>query len=119
MANEKRLIDANALIESKWWDSLKDDFDKARAKIIVQSCPTVDAIDVQVDKGELLRALQYDKGYADGVRDATKHGRWEERLVDYESQYYITDCSLCGCSGERWYSYCPNCGSRMDGEDDG
>ena len=32
MANEKRLIDANALMESKWWDSLTDDFDKARAK---------------------------------------------------------------------------------------
>jgi hypothetical protein len=46
MANEKRLIDANALMESKWWDSLKDDFDKARAKIIVQSCPTVDAVEV-------------------------------------------------------------------------
>ena len=46
MANEKRLIDANALMESKWWDSLKDDFDKARAKIIVQSCPTVDAVGV-------------------------------------------------------------------------
>lgn len=46
MANEKRLIDANALMESKWWDSLKDDFDKARVKIIVQSCPTVDAVEV-------------------------------------------------------------------------
>jgi hypothetical protein len=44
-----------------------------------------------------------------------KHGWWEERLVDYESQYYTTDCSICGCSGERWYSYCPNCGAKMDG----
>ena len=48
MANEKRLIDANALLESKWWDSLKDPFDKARAKIIVQSCPTVDAVSMGV-----------------------------------------------------------------------
>ena len=46
MATEQRLIDANALLASKWWDSLKDDFDKARAKIIVQSCPTVDAVPV-------------------------------------------------------------------------
>ena len=46
MAKEPRLIDADALLESKWWDSLKDDFDKARAKIIVQSCPTVDATPV-------------------------------------------------------------------------
>ena len=43
---EQRLIDANALLESKWWDSLKDEFDKARVKIIVQSCLSVDAVPV-------------------------------------------------------------------------
>ena len=46
MASEKRLIDANALIDSKWWESLTDDFDKARARIIVMSAPTVDAVEV-------------------------------------------------------------------------
>ena len=56
----------------------------------------------------------YKNGYEDGKRDAVKHGRWEERVVDYESQYYVTDCSICECSGERWYSYCPYCGSCMD-----
>ena len=46
MKNEKRLIDANALSDSKWWESLTDDFDKARARIIVMSAPTVDAVEV-------------------------------------------------------------------------
>ena len=46
MANEKRLIDANALNDSKWWESLTDDFDKARARIIVMSAPTVQAVEV-------------------------------------------------------------------------
>ena len=45
MAN-KRLIDGNALLESHWWDTIRDEFDKARAKLIVQTCPTVDAVEV-------------------------------------------------------------------------
>lgn len=57
MAKEQRLIDANALLESKWWDSLNDEFDKARAKIIVQSCPTVDAVEVKCKVGDLVYAL--------------------------------------------------------------
>ena len=47
MANEKRLIDANALADSHWWESLTDDFDKARARIIVMTAPTVDAVSVK------------------------------------------------------------------------
>ena len=46
MANEKRLIDANVLMDSHWWESLTDDFDKARARIIVMAAPTVDAVEV-------------------------------------------------------------------------
>lgn len=44
MTNEKRLIDANELLTSKWWDSMHDAFEKARAKIIIQSAKTVDAV---------------------------------------------------------------------------
>ena len=46
MANEKRLIDANALLASEWWDSIYDEFDKVRAKLIVHTIPTVDAVEV-------------------------------------------------------------------------
>lgn len=52
-----------------------------------------DAIDVQVDKGELLRALQYDrgqynKGYKDGKAEATP--KWipvTERLPEKKGNY--------------------------------
>ena len=46
MENKKRLIDANALADSHWWESLTNDFDKARARIIVMSAPTVDTVEV-------------------------------------------------------------------------
>ena len=45
------------------------------------------SVGVNVDKEELIKALQYDrgqyeKGYADGCRDSRKQGRWIE---DYET----------------------------------
>lgn len=47
-----------------------------------------------------------------------RHGRWE--MAPYNGVYDIR-CSACGyCPGIRFYSsnYCPNCGSRMDKEDE-
>lgn len=47
-----------------------------------------------------------------------RHGRWE--MVPYNGVYDIR-CSSCGyCPGIRFYSsnYCPNCGVRMDKEDE-
>ena len=41
-----RLIDADELLTSKWWDGMTNAFDKARAKIIIQSAKTVDAVEV-------------------------------------------------------------------------
>ena len=45
------------------------------------------------------------------------HGHMVERIVDHECPWYtVYDCSECGCTVERWHSYCPNCGAKMDGE---
>ena len=51
-----------------------------------------DAFAVQVDKDELIRALQYDrdqynKGYADGKADAVKWIPVTERLPEKDGQY--------------------------------
>lgn len=46
-----------------------------------------------------------------------KHGRW---ILD-NPQYLLSHCSECRCFnsiGYKW-KYCPNCGARMDGEDNG
>lgn len=57
----------------------------------------------------------YKKGYADGKRDAVKHGRWEEAEDDNELPWYtVYECSACGRRGAMWMGYCPNCGAKMD-----
>ena len=41
-----RLIDVDALLTTKWWDALTNDFDKRKAKIFIQSAKTIDAVEV-------------------------------------------------------------------------
>lgn len=46
-----------------------------------------------------------------------KHGRWETIPGTKTRQ----TCSVCGMTGMehiKFYSYCPNCGARMDGGND-
>lgn len=62
----------------------------------------------------------YDKGYAEGKRDAVKHGRWE--ITDAYPHWMC--CSVCHKAVvrnieviERYEiptSFCPNCGAKMD-----
>jgi rubrerythrin len=74
-----------------------------------------------VDKEELLRALQYDrdqyeKGYADGKNDAVVHGRWIDNID--ENGVLCNAWRKCSACGGLNYSkrppYCPNCGAKMD-----
>ena len=114
MANEKRLIDANALMDDfrrymvKRYDKEKC-VSEENCKVCEKSClwrkivsyaPTVDAVEVV-------------------------HGRWEEDEVEAGDPYdgnsvYCFDvmrCSVCGeCFDVSAYNYCPNCGAKMDGE---
>ena len=80
---------------------------------------------INVDKEELIRALQYDreqyeKGYADAKAEVV-HGHW------YKAPHHPYRCSCCGEmalldmygeSHER-SNYCPNCGAKMDGDGNG
>ena len=77
---------------------------------------------LDVDRDELLKALQYDrgqyeKGYQDGCRDSRKQGRWERHYYDSGEQigdeWYCSECSMCNDRRRTWY--CPNCGAKMDG----
>ena len=65
-----------------------------------------------------------EKGICNGICDDTdrlrdlptiepKHGKWIFR--NFESPY-IWGCSECGDHVRARYNFCPNCGSRMDGE---
>lgn len=86
----------------------------------------VQSHEVNCDKEELLRALQYDrdqyrKGYEDGKTDAVRHGQW---ITCTSSDHW--KCSECGYRAPMWWNgdedgyiewlsdYCPNCGAKMD-----
>ena len=102
MKNEKRLIDANALMY-KVSNSTASKAVKAVCSVFISSTPTVDAVEVV-------------------------HGQWkprpyhkfnsEGRLIKYCDFYY---CSECGTERPVVppYTYCPNCGAKMDGDSDG
>lgn len=60
----------------------------------------------------------YRKGYEDGKRDAVKHGRWVFGTANHRE---YMKCSVCLKSQTPTgvFTYCPNCGARMDGAEDG
>ena len=95
MANEKRLIDANALKEQiakeihTYWTNGTGGYCLAEDAIAdIDNAPTVDAVEVV-------------------------HGWW---IHDYNNLY---GCSECGeretMSPKKLKNYCPNCGAKMDG----
>ena len=110
MANEKRLIDANALAdevdESKHYNPHPQGMVRVNhgnehdhfLRMILYA-PTVDAVEVV-------------------------HGRW----IDGIGSYSTANCSVCGWKipyTEDYYgylgktNYCPNCGAKMDGDGNG
>ena len=93
MANEKRLIDANALKERAIRVSTVKEhcYMKAVGTHEIDKAPTVDAVEVV-------------------------HGRWEWKPIGEKTWQLF--CSACG-SGDGTsedYNYCPNCGAKMYGE---
>ena len=110
MANEKRLIDANALTDSlEKWLSDAEVLCNAHVYNAIEDClcevdtmPTVDAVEVV-------------------------HGRWyvTESIPTLEK---TIECSACRC--RRYYpkslwraiiltDFCPDCGAKMDGDGNG
>ena len=93
MANEKRLIDANELIDRLNHTTMvayPNLFPGLLAAVeIVDDSPTVDAVQVV-------------------------HGRWiKRRFTETLSGY---ECSNCSTTWDAETNYCPNCGAKMDGE---
>lgn len=101
-----RLIDADELGIGKANPSV---FEKAEYAIgwnnaieIIQNAPTIDAVPVV-------------------------HGRWEivKRKNIWDVETAVHECSVCkrftvkNVGIMRTSNYCPNCGARMDGENDG
>ena len=109
MANEKRLIDANALqLEPDPWGGMNGVLMLGRSggktialvqsalKRMIDAAPTVDAVEVV-------------------------HGRWRERrFICMDSEVMIGyRCSECKLTFDAESNYCPNCGAKMDGDGNG
>jgi rubrerythrin len=80
-----------------------------------------------VNKDELLRALQYDRdqynrGYADGRRDAVAHGVWHKYHDFFTKRQVGWICTNCSAvtndlrNGDT--SFCPHCGAMMCDDDE-
>lgn len=101
MANEKRLIDADAFVLEELYkrDEIyyRNTFDSGVRRVLKEifTAPTVDAVEVV-------------------------HGRWITERTPVETEF---ECSECGfllidadSHAKMEYNYCPNCGAKMDGD---
>ena len=111
MANEKRLIDANALIRN--YEAHRNLYIDAWGSF--SQMPTIDK--VSVDTIDTCISDVINAPTVDAVE--VVHGRWEK-------QQGLYSCSECGktCPYDvqadtimYWTcNYCPNCGAKMDGD---
>lgn len=52
--------------------------------------------------------------------EPVRHGRWiDETFKPTGLVFHPYVCDQCGCHSESNFTYCPDCGARMDGEQDG
>ena len=60
--------------------------------------------------------------YFEDKTEQVKHGEWIECFEDWRQQIAGDECSHCGFqhygSSINHYYYCPNCGAKMDKEED-
>ena len=111
MANEKRLIDANALDE------------KCRRQM---AC-VWNKIVAPASWAEAYEEFLGDIGDAPTVQAVeVVHGRWKAHKPDCRGYAVGFICSCCGhityadySMKECVYNYCPNCGAKMDGDGNG
>ena len=87
----------------------------------------VQSYGINVDKDELIRALeydrdQYDKGYADGYAVAVTHGMWKKYHDHFTKRHIGWICSNCSAVSYDLSNgdtiFCPHCGALMDLDED-
>lgn len=108
MANEKRLIDANKLLEA----IDKSDRDNFHNGVANRSCHHYEHIH--------FMKMVLDAPTVDAV--VVVHGRWDKVKQDLGDgiKTYRFGCSECGyLKNTLTGNYCPNCGAKMDGDGNG
>ena len=104
MANEKRLIDANALMD-EFRAYMAGRYDRKKC-ISEENCKACDR-----------PCLWWRKVNEASTVDAVEvvHGKWHKPTPC--SQEFCTNCGLTPKTNFGWLPpYCPNCGAKMDGD---
>ena len=126
MANDKRLIDANAVVEELEYEI------ETQCEPVADSDSEFEAFIKRVLPKLLRDVIKYIKEQPTVDAVEVVHGRWEPDLHHLDGQPYkdewygyILKCSACGgtmmgdgdlvCRD----NYCPNCGAKMDGDGNG
>lgn len=99
-----RPIDADKLIEKikKTYCERCDNYNGMRCK----ACPNDDEIR-DIDSAPTIDAV------------SVVHGEWIEAEEDWRQQIAFWRCSECGHTTSTMHNFCPNCGAKMKGADDG
>lgn len=83
---------------------------------------------IVIDKPRLIKAINdarsfYSEGYAAAEKSLVRHGQWIEavrwiRTDGHKKSLRWMRCSNCGFRAKPKFAnnYCPNCGTKMDGE---
>ena len=115
--NTDALIKVEAFIKNVYEPPITLYMNEIQTQIEDNCLKAVQSYGFNVDKDELKKALDYDRGqYDKGYADARKmyerlHGEW----LDIYSSHIAYKCSCC----ERqmpitdFFNYCPNCGAYM------
>ena len=112
-----RLIDADTL-KAEFTGNFQELWHYTAVKAIIDNAPTIDdPLPYYPECDSCKNADKYEP----------KKGKWEENEDDYYYSVYTIECSCCN---HEWYfevgtdvkdldyNYCPNCGARMETEDE-
>lgn len=96
-------------------ERVKDEFDNNVYKAVLRA-------GVQVDKSELIRALQYDrdqylKGYSDAKAEydrGTAHWSYVDDVINHNQVLICSNCNAASKTSKGLiYPFCPYCGAKM------
>ena len=118
MTNEKRLIDADALLD----EFLKRYTERERnGNLVFAAC------EIKQDFADMISNFQYTSGFDEAVTRVenfpsvdvapVRHGHWIYHPDDLFPNDSTQECSYCHAEESLTLyneNYCPNCGARMD-----
>ena len=125
MANEKRLIDANAFIKEHCEDCKYFNVDGICTKedpvcgsvMIVTELPTVDA--VEVVHGRWLYDSGTERHFCSACNEYAISVISNEPVYEYDWEENLQFSHIESACDEQLTNYCPNCGAKMDGDGNG